>query len=89
MLCVTEFVLSQIYLPIFFDKEWENVNIVSGAPKMFLRELLDPLIPYSFYKKFIDVGSEFYALLELLQLFWLFNDWLVLYFLQNKFHLRR
>jgi len=57
-------------LPVnFSDEEWEDINIVSGALKLFLRELPDPLIPYSLYNKFIDAGSESYVLLELLQLF--------------------
>ena len=57
-----------IYLPLFYpcadlpvdftDQEWEDINIISGALKLFLRELPDPLIPLSLYNKFIEAGSE-------------------------------
>lgn len=46
-------------LPVDFnDREWEDINIISGALKLFLRELPDPLIPFGLYNKFIDAGSE-------------------------------
>ena len=51
-MCVTD-------LPVnFADQEWEDINIISGALKLFLRELPDPLIPFSLYNKFIEAGSE-------------------------------
>jgi len=43
----------------FADQEWEDINIISGALKLFLRELPDPLIPFSLYNKFIEAGSEY------------------------------
>ena len=47
-------------LPVDFgDQEWEDINIISGALKLFLRELPDPLIPFSLYNKFIEAGSEY------------------------------
>ena len=42
----------------FTDHEWEDINIISGALKLFLRELPDPLIPFSLYNKFIEAGSK-------------------------------
>ena len=46
-------------LPVdFADQEWEDINIITGALKLFLRELPDPLIPFSLYNKFIEAGSE-------------------------------
>ena len=47
-------------LPVDFgDEEWEDINIITGALKLFLRELPDPLIPFSLYNKFIEAGSEY------------------------------
>ena len=51
-------------LPVdFTDQEWEDINIISGALKLFLRELPDPLIPFSLYNKFIEAGSEYLFIL--------------------------
>ena len=36
----------------------QDVNIISGVLKVFLRELPDPLIPVSLYDKIIKAGSE-------------------------------
>ncbi|XP_060678355.1 rho GTPase-activating protein 15-like, partial [Hemiscyllium ocellatum] len=35
------------------DPEWEDIHVVSGALKMFFRELPEPLIPYSTFEDFI------------------------------------
>ena len=43
-------------IPVDFGDQ--DVNIISGVLKMFLRELPDPLIPFSLYDKFIEAGSE-------------------------------
>ena len=42
----------------FSDPEWEDINVVAGALKLFLEKLPDPLIPYSLYNKFIEAGSK-------------------------------
>ena len=42
----------------FSDPEWEDINVVAGALKLFLEKLPDPLIPYSLYNKFIKAGSK-------------------------------
>ena len=68
---VIKFIFVHIFtdLPVnFSDEEWEDINIVSGALKLFLRELPDPLIPYNLYNKFIDAGSECHILCVLLEL---------------------
>ena len=43
----------------FSDPEWEDINVVAGALKLFLEKLPDPLIPYSLYNKFIEAGSKY------------------------------
>ena len=42
----------------FADQEWKDINIISEALKLFLKELPDPLIPFNLYNKFIEAGSE-------------------------------
>jgi len=37
-----------------------DIHIVTGALKMFFRELLEPLIPFRFFQKFIDAYSKKY-----------------------------
>ena len=38
--------------------QWEDINVITGALKLFFRELPDPVIPSSLYQKFIDAASE-------------------------------
>jgi hypothetical protein len=40
------------------DADWD-VHVISGALKLFFRELREPLIPFSFFNKFMDANSEF------------------------------
>ncbi|NWU93289.1 RHG27 protein, partial [Upupa epops] len=35
------------------DGRWEDVHVVTGALKLFFRELPEPLIPFSHFDKFI------------------------------------
>ena len=44
-------------LPVDFTNQ--DINIISEALKCFLRQLPDPLIPFSLYNKFIEAGSEY------------------------------
>ncbi|TRY96479.1 hypothetical protein DNTS_031531 [Danionella cerebrum] len=35
------------------DGQWEEIHVITGALKLFLRELPEPLFPYSFFDRFI------------------------------------
>ncbi|XP_042372924.1 rho GTPase-activating protein 15-like, partial [Plectropomus leopardus] len=35
------------------DGQWEDVHVITGALKLFFRELPEPLFPYSHFNKFI------------------------------------
>ncbi|KAM4796038.1 rho GTPase-activating protein 9 [Rhinophrynus dorsalis] len=36
------------------SSEWEDIHVITGALKMFFRELPEPLIPYSFFDAFVS-----------------------------------
>ncbi|MBZ3885216.1 Rho GTPase-activating protein 15 [Sciurus carolinensis] len=36
------------------DSQWEDIHVVTGALKMFFRELPEPLFPYSFFEPFVE-----------------------------------
>nr|XP_031533631.1 rho GTPase-activating protein 15 [Vicugna pacos] len=36
------------------DSQWEDIHVVTGALKMFFRELPEPLFPYSFFERFVE-----------------------------------
>jgi hypothetical protein len=38
-----------------------DINVVSGALKLYLRELLNPVIPLESYTDFMEAGSEIFA----------------------------
>uniref|UniRef100_A0A8C6Q1L7 Rho GTPase activating protein 27 n=1 Tax=Nothobranchius furzeri TaxID=105023 RepID=A0A8C6Q1L7_NOTFU len=40
------------------DGQWEDVHVVTGALKLFFRELPEPLFPYSHFNNFISAISE-------------------------------
>nr|CAB3222785.1 rho GTPase-activating protein 12 [Phallusia mammillata] len=35
------------------EPQWEDIHLITGALKMFLRELPEPVIPFNFFDKFI------------------------------------
>jgi len=41
--------------PTFLDHESVSPNIITGALKLYLRELKDPLMPFDFYDKFVSI----------------------------------
>ncbi|XP_069826474.1 rho GTPase-activating protein 9 isoform X2 [Dendropsophus ebraccatus] len=53
--------------------EWEDIHVITGAMKMFLRELPEPIIPFSFFDEFIaavqipDVDEKVQILQELVR----------------------
>jgi hypothetical protein len=43
------------------SSEWtSDINVVSGALKLWLRELPEPLMTYALYNEFIEAAREFY-----------------------------
>lgn len=45
--------------PLDLDhSQWEDVHVVTGALKMFFRELPEPLFPFRFFQSFVEAISE-------------------------------
>ncbi|NXP10403.1 RHG27 protein, partial [Thinocorus orbignyianus] len=40
------------------DGRWEDIHVVTGALKLFFRELPEPLVPFGHFDKFIAAISE-------------------------------
>lgn len=40
------------------DGRWEDVHVITGALKLFFRELPEPLFPFSHFRQFISAISE-------------------------------
>lgn len=38
--------------------QWEDIHVVTGALKMFFRELPEPLFPFRFFQPFVEAISE-------------------------------
>ncbi|XP_014353853.1 rho GTPase-activating protein 15 isoform X2 [Latimeria chalumnae] len=36
------------------NPQWEDIHVITGALKMFFRELPEPLIPYDFFEQFVE-----------------------------------
>uniref|UniRef100_A0A8D0GV92 Rho GTPase activating protein 15 n=1 Tax=Sphenodon punctatus TaxID=8508 RepID=A0A8D0GV92_SPHPU len=41
------------------DSQWEDIHVVTGALKMFFRELPEPLFPYCFFEHFVEAISKY------------------------------
>ncbi|XP_030052484.1 rho GTPase-activating protein 9 isoform X2 [Microcaecilia unicolor] len=39
------------------DNEWEDIHVVTGALKLFFRELPEPLIPYALFDHFVEAAK--------------------------------
>nr|XP_033791951.1 rho GTPase-activating protein 9 isoform X7 [Geotrypetes seraphini] len=39
------------------DSEWEDIHVVTGALKLFFRELPEPLIPYTLFDHFVEAAK--------------------------------
>lgn len=45
--------------PLDLDhSQWEDVHVITGALKMFFRELPEPLFPFRFFQSFVEAISE-------------------------------
>uniref|UniRef100_A0A3Q4ACL2 Rho GTPase activating protein 27, like n=1 Tax=Mola mola TaxID=94237 RepID=A0A3Q4ACL2_MOLML len=44
------------------DGQWEEIHVITGALKLFLRELPEPLFPFSCFDKFIAAIRQYYSL---------------------------
>ncbi|XP_030919496.1 rho GTPase-activating protein 27 [Geospiza fortis] len=43
------------------DGHWEDIHVVTGALKLFLRELPEPLVPFSHFDKFIAAINQVFG----------------------------
>lgn len=43
------------------DSEWEDIHVITGALKLFFRELPEPLVPYGFYTDIVETVSKWPA----------------------------
>lgn len=59
--------LRVVILPLCFsdekldlnDSKWEDIHVITGALKMFFRELPEPLFTYSHFNDFVNAISKF------------------------------
>ena len=51
----------------------DDVHVLTGALKLFFRELAEPIFPYSIAKEFITANSKHSMLFDLLMFFFLFK----------------
>uniref|UniRef100_A0A673FU93 Rho GTPase activating protein 9 n=1 Tax=Sinocyclocheilus rhinocerous TaxID=307959 RepID=A0A673FU93_9TELE len=40
------------------DPQWEDIHVITGALKLFFRELPEPLVPYGFFHDIVETVSE-------------------------------
>lgn len=40
------------------ESEWEDIHVITGALKLFFRELPEPLVPYGFFTDIVETVSE-------------------------------
>ena len=61
-------ILSMLYVSLvdepytLSDAQWDDINVITGALKLFFRELPNPLIPNNLFDKFIEAGSTFHMI---------------------------
>ena len=41
------------------DSQWEDIHVITGALKLFFRELPEPLFPFCFFEQFVEAISEY------------------------------
>lgn len=42
------------------DSQWEDIHVITGALKMFFRELPEPLFPFRFFDLFVEAISKYW-----------------------------
>lgn len=40
------------------QSDWEDIHVVTGALKLFFRELPEPLVPFGFFTDIVETVSE-------------------------------
>ena len=43
------------------ESEWEDIHVITGALKLFFRELPEPLVPFGFFTDIVETVSEWPA----------------------------
>lgn len=38
--------------------DWEDIHVITGALKLFFRELPEPLVPFGFFTDIVETVSE-------------------------------
>lgn len=61
LLHVLCFVLTEEQLDLE-DGQWEEIHVITGALKLFLRELPEPLFPFSCFDKFIAAIRQYFKI---------------------------
>lgn len=40
------------------DPQWEDIHVITGALKLFFRELPEPLVPYELFQDIVEAVSK-------------------------------
>lgn len=40
------------------QSDWEDIHVITGALKLFFRELPEPLVPFGFFTDIVETVSE-------------------------------
>lgn len=40
------------------ESDWEDIHVITGALKLFFRELPEPLVPFGFFTDIVETVSE-------------------------------
>lgn len=60
----SDLLFSLLFLPVSEEKlnldesEWEDIHVITGALKLFFRELPEPLVPYGFFTDIVETVSK-------------------------------
>lgn len=42
-------------------KQWDDINVIAGALKLFFRELVEPLIPFAQFGPFVEIMRKIFG----------------------------